>query len=57
MIKDLYYNNIIIYLLLLFVDWGYPPFYIGYSIHIFGKESDKLGTTKNKLLKHMRNEV
>ena len=41
-------------LLLLFVDWGYPPFYIGLVYIYLVKELTNSGTTKNKLLKHMR---
>src|SRR5690554_820539 len=55
MIKDLYYNNIIIYAFAALCGLGVILRFILDIVYIYlVKESDKLGTTKNKLLKHMR---
>lgn len=55
MIKNIYENNIIIYTFAVLCVIGILVRFILDMVHIYlVKESDKLGNTKNKLLKHMK---
>lgn len=55
MIRDIYNNNIIIYTFASLCALGILVRFILDMVYIYlVKESDRLGTTKNKLLKHMK---